>query len=145
MNPILCALDLTPSSKHSMRVALEMANQYKTKVIGLFAYRLVQPATGTVSDYRKSVEKQAKDDFEQMIRQMNFNGSVNYEFRSEIGFLTDRIDDYLHKSEVGMLVMSQDMADSINEHKGLSLQHFIHSLKVPLLIVPQGAEAKSNL
>ena len=124
-----------------MRAALEMAHQYKTKVIGLFAYRLVQPASGTVSDYRKSVEKQARDEFQQMIQQMHFNGSVNYEFRSEIGFLTDRIDDYLQKSEVGMLIMSQDMADSINEHKGLTLQHFLHSLKVPLLIVPHATEA----
>lgn len=136
MKPVLCAIDFSESSPPVMRCAIEVALRHKTSIIVLFSYRLAQPYEGTIGDYRKNIEHKAKESFEELISKVSLLGNVKYEFRSEIGFLSDRIEAYVKKNDVGVIVIGHEMANSMNDHKGLSLQQFISNIKVPILIVP---------
>jgi hypothetical protein len=83
------------------------------------------------------VESKACHDFELLVNQIPGRDTVKYELRSEIGFLSDRLEVYSEQKKIGLIVLSQDMAASINEHKGQSLQDFVRALKIPLLITPK--------
>jgi nucleotide-binding universal stress UspA family protein len=137
MKPVLCALDFSESSPWVMRSAIEVAVRHRTSLIVLFSYRLVHPFDGTIAEYRKSVESKARASFDELIKKVSVQGNVKFEFRSEIGFLSDRIEAYIEKNDVGVIVIGHEMANAMNEHKGMSLQQFIKNLKVPILIVPE--------
>ena len=137
MKPILCALDFSESSLEVMKVAFEIGTRFDSPVTGLFSYRLIQLPDVAIAEYRKSTEARALQDFCALIRKLNINESVKYEFRSEIGFLSDRLEVYGQQNKIGLIVMSQEMAGSIHEHKNLSLQDFVKALKIPLFIVPK--------
>jgi Universal stress protein family len=136
MKSILCALDFSETSYGVMKKALELAAQQRSALTFLFSYRLVQPMGSALADYRKSMETKAKQDFDALVKRMKINSSVRYEFRSEIGFLSDRIEAFIKKNEVELVVLGQDMVNSINEHKGTSLELNIQTEKIPLVIVP---------
>jgi hypothetical protein len=135
MKPILCALDFSESSTDAMKAALEMAARFETHVMVLFAYRLVQ-TNGALAEYRKNMEAASLQKFETLMSKLSLKDSVPYEFRSEIGFLTDRLEVYDAQNKIGLMVMSQDMINSIDEQKGISMRDFVRTIKTPLLIVP---------
>ena len=137
MKPILCALDFSESSFNVLKMAFDLAARFETSVTILFAYRLVQSSEGAITEFRKGVETQARQDFEALVDKLHLTDSVKYEFRSEIGFLSDRIEVCVQQTKIKMVVISQVMASSINDHKGLLLPDFIKSIKVPLLIMPE--------
>ena len=136
MKSILCALDFSETSYAVMKKALELAAQRKSSLTFLFSYRLVEPLGLALADYRKSMEAKARQDFDAMVKRLKINSSVRYEFRSEIGFLSDRIEAFIKNNDVELVVLGQDMVRSINEHKGSSLELHIQSEKIPLVIVP---------
>jgi hypothetical protein len=136
MKPILCAIDFSTSTLRVMEAAFGAANTNNTDVTILFVYRLVQ-TSGGLTEYKKNMEAQARKNFDALVKQMRIKDLVKYEFRSEIGFLTDRIEDYVHKNAIGLIVLSQHMADTVNDHQGLTLKDFIGSTKVPFLIVSE--------
>lgn len=135
MKPILCALDFSESSADAMKVALELAARFETCVNVLFTYRLVQ-TNGALAEYRKNMEAWALQNFEALVSKMNIKDSIKFDFRSEIGFLTDRLDVYSKQNKVSFIVMSRDMVTALNEQKGISTQEFLTSLKTPVVIVP---------
>ncbi len=141
MKAILCALDFTETSDQVIKVALELAAQKHTNLVVLYAYRLLQPKNQDIAEYRKDIETRAREDFDGIVKRLHINGDVPYEFRSEIGFLSDRIEVYLKKHAVDVIVMSQSLAHNINEHKGLTFEHFLDSTKIPVLVVPEMFEA----
>jgi nucleotide-binding universal stress UspA family protein len=141
MKAILCALDFSEATDHVIKVALEVAAQKRTHLVVLYAYRLIQPKTQDITEYRNSMVSKARADFEAIVKRLKINGEVPYEFHSEIGFLSDRIEAYLKSNAVDMIVMSQNLAHSINEHKGLTFEHFLDSTKIPVLVVPEMYEA----
>jgi nucleotide-binding universal stress UspA family protein len=136
MKSILCALDFSETSYGVMKKALELAVLRKSALTFLFSYRLVEPLGSALADYRKSMETKARQDFDTLVKRLKINSSVRYEFRSEIGFLSDRIEAFIKKNDVALIVLGQDMVNSINEHKGTSLEVTIQAEKIPLVIVP---------
>jgi hypothetical protein len=136
MKPVLCALDFSESSLHVLKVAFELAARFETNVTILYTYRLVKPPGREIAEYRKSMEIKAREDFDELLRKLSDYEAVKYEFRPEIGFLSDRLEVYGEQNKIGVIVICQEMAATINEHKGQSLQDFVKAMKTPLLIVP---------
>jgi nucleotide-binding universal stress UspA family protein len=141
MKAILCALDFSEASDQVIKVALEIAAQKQTHLVVLYAYRLIQPKDQDIAEYRKGIETRAQEDFLAIVKRLQINGAVPYEFRSEIGFLSDRIEVFLKKNKVDIIVMSQNLAHNINEHNGLTFEHFLDTTKIPVLVVPEMFEA----
>lgn len=136
MEPVLCALDFSENTASVLQVAIGLSARFNSRLIILYAYRII-PQNNSVTDYRKTTVQRAHDNFDKLANQLQLNGAVPYEFRAEIGFLSDRIESCLKAEPVQLIVMSEKTAFHINEHKGLSLKHFINQVATPVLIVPE--------
>lgn len=136
MKFILCALDLSDASLGVTKKAIELADGRKVRLTFLFSYRLVQPLGSTLAEYRNTIERKARQDFDAFMSKIKIKSSVSYEFRPEIGFLSDRIDAFIANHDVELLVIGQELVDTINKHKGFSLEQHIDPDRIPLVIVP---------
>lgn len=135
MEPVLCAIDFSAASSSVLTVAAALAEQCRTQLIVLYTYRIF-PQSETIADYRKTILKKAHDDFELLEKKLKLNGTIPYEFRAEVGFLSDRIESYMKLNRAKFIVVGRKLAFEMSEHKGTSLQEFIDHAGVPFLIVP---------
>lgn len=135
---ILCAVDLTEDSRGVVEVAAEMATNLKEHLTILFSYRLNQLiGDGDVFLSKKEVEEEAARKFKSFEEIFLMNGQISYEFRSEIGFLSDRLESYIRKNDVNLLIIGQQLAQSNAEIKKTGIENFLDKLQIPVLVVPR--------
>ncbi|MDL5048871.1 hypothetical protein QQ054_22925 [Oscillatoria amoena NRMC-F 0135] len=96
MGPVLCALDFSETSPLVLKTAVDLTMHYQTRLVALYAYR-IQPESEAIADYRQTKVKKAHDQFALLESKLGLNGSVPYEFRAEVGFLSDRIESWIKK------------------------------------------------
>lgn len=138
MKAILCAIDFTTASENALRTALEMAAEKHATLTVLYAYRLLEHNGEGIAEYRRKTEAAARDAFDVLLKKVHAEKtSVPVNFITEIGFLADRIDYYVRSNKASCLVLCQKLAVAMNEHKGLSFNHFLNTIKIPVLIVPE--------
>lgn len=138
MKAILCAIDLDGASERALRAALELAAEKQTNLIVLYAYRLLEHNGEGITEYRKKTEAAARDAFDVLLKKIRADKAhVPVEFITEIGFMADRIDYYARSHRVSCVVLGQQLAITMNEHKGLTFNHFLNAIKIPVLIVPE--------
>ncbi|MBX2970950.1 MAG: universal stress protein [Cyclobacteriaceae bacterium] len=138
MKAILCAIDLNGASERALRAALELAAEKQTSLIALFAYRLLEHNGEGIAEYRRKTEVAARDAFDVLMKKIQADKThVPVEFITEIGFMADRIEYYVRSNKVSCVVIGQQLAITMNEHKGLTFNHFLNAIKIPVLIVPE--------
>ncbi|HRJ30401.1 MAG TPA: universal stress protein [Cyclobacteriaceae bacterium] len=142
MKAILCALDFSEASENVIQEAFKLAAKNKTNLIVLFTYRLLQRKGESLAEYRKGVEAKAKTDFETLLANIKNRIEVPFEFITEIGFLSDRIEFYIRRNKVEAVILCEKLAESINEQQEQSLESFITSLKIPVVIIPEVHEVE---
>ncbi len=136
---ILCAIDLSDSSDHVVEVASKMASNLREHLTVLFSYRLNQSINeADVFLNKKEVEKKALAKFKNFEEDFLISGITSYEFRSEIGFLSDRLDSYKKRNDIDMLIIGQHLAKVNMDHKDSGLDNFLTKLQIPILVIPQG-------
>ena len=135
---ILCAVDLTEDSSGVVEIAAEMASNLKEHLTILFSYRLNQIIDdGDVFLSKREVEANAAREFKSFEEKFLMNGGLSYEFRSEIGFLSDRLESYIRKHDVDLLVIGQHLAENNADVKKTGIENFLDKLQIPVLVVPQ--------
>lgn len=140
---ILCAIDFSESSVNALRWARKLAVGSDATLAVLYSYRLLQ--TGKLNDivsFRKKTEEDSRKKFADM-QKLVFGVEVPTSFITEIGFFSDNIENFIRKNPGTLAVLSEAMANSIYDHKGQSLHHFLKTLRVPLLIVPDEKENRT--
>lgn len=138
MRPILCVVDLTPSSEKVLEIAATVASACRARLIILYSYRLVD--LGRDADVlisKASIDAKAKARFMELGASLLNHKNVLYEFQTEIGFTADRIRAYVNENAVGMVVIGETQANDIDEHRSLTLSEFISNMKLPFLIIPE--------
>lgn len=135
---ILCALDFSESSLQALKWTLTMAKLTHSQITVLFCYRLIGENDQETSDLKKNMENDAIRKFNDIEKTMIKGLDVSYEFITEVGFFSFRIETFIRKSPVGLLVMGNSIIQNFNEYKNLSFEHFLTSSKVPIVIVPGG-------
>jgi hypothetical protein len=133
---ILCAMDFSESSIQALQWAYRLAKSGKLPLTVLYSYRLLQ--TGKLNDivsFRRQTEEESKKKFAEWEKTV-LAADLPVTFVAEIGFFSDTIENYIRKNAGTLVVVSENMAQSIYDHKGQSLPHFLKGLQVPLLIVP---------
>jgi nucleotide-binding universal stress UspA family protein len=133
---ILCAIDFSESSVQALKWANKIAKGANATLAVLYSYRLLQ--TGKLNDivsFRRKTEEESKKKFAE-IEKLVFSPDVHTTFITEIGFYSDTIENFIRKNPMTVVVLSESMAYSVYDHKGQSLVHFLKSLRVPLVIVP---------
>lgn len=141
---ILCAIDLSDSSINALRWAYKLAKRSNAQLAVLYSYRLLQ--TGSLAEivaFRKNQEDESRKRFEEIDKLVRLDDDVKSSFITEIGFYSDTIRNFLRKKPSTLVVLSETMAYSIYDHKGETLLHFLQSLHVPMLIVPDHEQKSS--
>lgn len=128
---LLVVTDFSDSSLQAFQWAITEAKMRKLLISVLFPYRFdPQHMKKDTPTSKKELERQAMQKFEHLAQGLLLSSRVPFEFRSEVGFLRDRIADYSRKHDVAMVVMDSQMA------RMESFSELVAELEIPLVIVP---------
>lgn len=131
-NAILCTIDFSDSSRDVLKYAVNLSKQYNSHMTVLYTYRLLNSQDGEAVDIRKKIEEQAKQDFSVLEKEILVGSGVSYDFKIEVGFVSNRVKEYAKKNGVNFLVMGKKMNGSSKE----SFDELAENIQVPLVIVP---------
>lgn len=140
MKPVLCVIDLSPASVSVLDVAAGLANRFKAPLTILYPYR-IKPDKEPITDYRKGLLQKAQKNFSELEQKLHLNGSLNYEFRAEVGFPGDRVEAFFTQHPALLVVMGEKMAMENNESGLNSLQEMIKRIPAPVVVVPDRFES----
>lgn len=128
---LLVVTDFADSSMQVILWAIPEAQARKLNITVLFPYRvdpLRRKENQPVS--KGELDREALKKFEQTAKGMLLSSRIPFDFRSEVGFLRDRITDFARKNNVTLVVMDSLMAQLE------SFPELLTELKIPLVIVP---------
>lgn len=133
---ILCAIDFSESSLEALRWAAEIAQQQHQHMTIVYPYRLnVLNRKEDIVQMKKNIDQDAASNFEKIAREVLGGLHVSFDFRSEVGFMNDRVEEHVRKGNVSLVVMSKKMALGSKDN----LHDLIDHAGVPLVIVPTTA------
>ena len=98
----------------------------------LYTYRLIQPRSGEIINIKKVMEHEARQKFELLEKDFLQNSGIVYDFKVEVGFISDRIEDRAKNNALDFVVMDKTMRSNSNE----SLEELLVHIHVPMLLVP---------
>jgi hypothetical protein len=139
MQCVLCVINFSSVSLSAVRIAIDLAMRYNARLSILYTYRLL-PETYPVTEYRKKLIQQVKVKFSELEQKLHLNGSLDYDLRTEVGFVSDRVEAFLQHCTVSMLVIDEHVAFDANEWGTAGLHEFMHRTGIPVLIVPERVE-----
>ncbi len=109
-----------------------MAQQLKTHLTILYTYRLLQYRNGEALQLKRKMEDEAKQKFLLLEKELLTGKGISYDFKTEIGFVTDRIEDHAKKNTLSFLVMNKNANDAGKE----TIDDLMEHINVPVLLVP---------
>ncbi len=130
---VLSIIDFSPSSMQALKWASQAAGSLQSHLTILYPYRLNQLGRlEDVSVLKKNMDREAVQSFRDLAEPIVKDDGVSYDFRAEVGFVSDRVSFYSSKNEITMIVMSKTIASSNPE----ALNDLLGVIPVPLVIVP---------
>lgn len=129
---ILCTIDFTESSKDALSMAVLLAGLLKTHLTILYTYRLMNFHNGEAIEWKNKIEENAYRNFAILENELLRNKGVRYDFKVEVGFISNRVRSYSKKNGISFLVMD----NKVNASNKESLDELAAELQVPLVIVP---------
>lgn len=81
---------------------------------------------------KKAIEQEALQKFEALEKEYLQDKGISYDFKIEVGFVTDRIEDRVKKNSLDFVIMDKTMRSNSNE----SFEELIEHIHVPMLLVP---------
>ncbi len=131
-NEILCTIDFSESSKGALKWAVALAKTLNANLTVLHTYRLLPSRNDEAIELKKKMERDFLDRFRALETELLIDRGVTYKFKSEVGFVSNRVKEYSRSGRVGMLVMGNTMNSKSNE----SFDELAQTLDIPLVIVP---------
>jgi nucleotide-binding universal stress UspA family protein len=131
-NTILCSIDFSEPSKDVLKYAVNLSKQFNSHITVLYTYRLLNSFNGEAVEIRKKIEEKAKQDFSVLEQEVLVGSGVSYDFKIEVGFVSNRVKEYAKKNGISFLVMGKKMNGSSKE----SFDELAENIQVPLVIVP---------
>ncbi len=130
---VLSIIDFSPASMLALKWASQAAGSLKSHLTILYPYRLNQLGRmEDVSVVKKNMDREAVQSFKDLAEPIVKDDGVTYDFRAEVGFVSDRVSSYSSKNEIKMIVMSKKIASANPE----GLNDLLDIIPVPLVIVP---------
>ncbi len=129
---ILCTTNFTDSSKHAVQWAVNLARQLKAHVTILYTYRLIKSQNGEAVQLKRKIEEEAMQHFADLEQDILEGQNISYDFRMEVGFVTDRVEQLIQKTPINFLVMDKEMSSKNKE----SFEELVENIRIPLVIVP---------
>jgi len=132
-NNIICATDFSESSKDALRWSISLASQLKSHLTILFTYRLLNAHGGEITELKKNIEKNAAENFTRIEREFLAGKEISYDFKIEVGFISNRVRDHARKNATSLLVVGSGDSSAIRE----SIDELVETIQIPLVIVPK--------
>lgn len=129
---ILCTIDFSKSSRDAVQWSVQLARQLNAHVTILYTYRLIQYRSGEALQLKRDIETSATQQFELLEKELLAGQGISYDFKVEIGFIADRVEDYAKKNSLNFLVTNKNIHNNGRE----SFDDLIEHLQVPMLVVP---------
>ncbi len=129
---VLCTIDFSTSTPHSIAWGLTLARQLNAHLTILYTYRLVQSRAGEIILLKKSIEDEAKQKFIELEKAHLIGTGISYDFQIEVGFVSDRIEDHSKKTRLNIVVMDKPDRSNSNE----TLEELMEHIDVPILLIP---------
>ncbi|MBS1951872.1 MAG: universal stress protein [Bacteroidetes bacterium] len=129
---ILCAIDFSAPSKSALRWSVELAKDLHIPLTLLYAYRLQKLPHDQAIEYKKQVDAEARQKFLKLEKEFLVDKGIDYDFKSEVGFIADRVKDHASKNETKFFVVDQKTSMANKE----SFDELLKKVNVPLVIVP---------
>jgi hypothetical protein len=130
---ILTVIDFSESSKEVLKWSACMAEKLNAHLTILHPYRLNQlDKKDDVVGVKKKLELDAAKNFEQLSHGILTNTKEPADFRAEVGFIQDRVQDYARRNGVLFFVIGLNLAVGNKE----ILEEIIKETEVPLVVVP---------
>jgi hypothetical protein len=129
---IICTTDFSESSKDALKWSVSLAQLLNTRLTILYTYRLLNSHNGEALELRKEIEESANRNFSSLERDILTGKGISYDFKIEVGFVSNRVKHYAKKDGVSFVVMGKRMNSTNKE----SFDELAESLQVPLVIVP---------
>jgi hypothetical protein len=131
-NAILCTIDFSDTSRDVLTYAVNLSKQFNSHITILYTYRLLSQLNGELVEMRKKIEEKAREDFSILEKEVLAGSGVSYDFKIEVGFVSNRVKEYAKKHSLSFLVMGKKMNGSSKE----SFDELAENIQVPLVIVP---------
>jgi nucleotide-binding universal stress UspA family protein len=130
---VLCVIDLSDSSRKALQWAIANARTNRAHLTILYPYRLIRGENGeTVREMRRKIEEKAQENFGILERDFLRGGKVSYDFRTEVGFLADRVEEHTKNNHINFLVINKNLRSANKE----SFDDLVENSQVPLVIIP---------
>jgi nucleotide-binding universal stress UspA family protein len=130
-NPILYATDFPDASSKALEWAVRLAKQLNSHLTILYTYRLLKQ-NGEILLIKKKMEDEGLTKFKALEKQLLQGTGVSYDFRTEVGFIDDRIEEYTKMNKISFLVIDKNMSTRNKE----SFDGLVGKLHSPLVLVP---------
>ncbi len=130
---ILCVIDFSNPSNRALKWAIANASKLKMHLTVLYPYRLIQPRNGeSLLRMKEKIENEAVESFRIIEKDLLINRGLSYDFKSEVGFVADRVEEHAKSHDINFLVMDKTI---FTLDKELS-DDLVEYLTVPLVIIP---------
>ena len=129
---ILCTTDFSEASKRALEWAIKFSKEEGSDLTILYTYRLTKNVAEELVSWKKKVEEEAKKKFIAFESQHLKDIGIKYQFKIEVGFVADRIEDHAKNNPLGFLVIDKTMCTRNKE----TFDDLIESINVPVVIVP---------
>ncbi|MBL0740505.1 universal stress protein [Chryseolinea lacunae] len=129
---ILCTIDFSEASRQALKWAVQFSKTQHANLIILYTYRLTKNMNGEVVVWKKKMEEEAQQKFISFESDFLKASGVHYDFKIEVGFVSDRIEDHIQKNEVSFLVMDKNMCASSKD----TFDDLVEHINVPLVVIP---------
>jgi hypothetical protein len=129
----LCTIDFSNASRQALVWAIDMAQKLNMHLTILYTYRLIHSPDGNVVQMKRKLEEEAAQKFAQLEKDLLLGRKVSYDFRTEVGFVADRVENHTRQHPISFLVMDKNMSTANNE----TFEELFDHVHVPLVIVPE--------
>lgn len=131
---IVCITDFSDSSNDALKWSIDLAKKLDAHLTMLYTYRLFKQ-NGEAIAMKKIIEEEASKNFGTLENELLTGTGIKYDFRPEIGFVSDRIVEHAKRRNISFLVIGKSMTSSNKE----IFDDLVEHIRVPLVIVPPAA------
>ncbi len=130
---VLCIIDFSESSRKALQWAIANAMSHKSHLTILYPYRLTRAQYGeSAIALRKKIEDEARKSFGILEQDLLVNKKISYDFKTEVGFISDRVEEHTKNHPVVFMVINK----SIRKGNRESFDELVDGTEIPLVIIP---------
>ena len=129
---ILCTTDFSEASKRALEWAIDFSKEEGSDLTILYTYRLTKNGAEELVSWKKNIEEEAKKKFIAFESQYLKEIGIKYEFKIEVGFVADRIEDHAKNNPLRFIIIDRSMCSRNKE----TFDDLIENINVPVVIIP---------